>query len=212
MKGDSTFDAYYASQVPALTSRAKTEKLSQLALNALFDQIGPAFLITHSQGGSHGWLVADSRPGPIRGLIAIEPEGPPFVNEVIRATNDIARPYGLTINPIAYDPPVNDPVELNTVTVQSSDSNLSKCVLQIDPSRRLTNISGVPIMLVTSEAGYHAVYDYCTVEYLRQAGCSVEWLDLPTAGIHGNGHFMFMEKNNLEIAGRIESWIQSKSS
>ena len=38
---------------------------------------------------------------------------------------------------------------------------------------------------MTSEASYHAVYDYCTVAFMRQAGVGVEWLNLPEVGIHG---------------------------
>ena len=38
---------------------------------------------------------------------------------------------------------------------------------------------------MTSEASYHAVYDYCTVAYMTQAGVRVEWLNLPDVGIYG---------------------------
>ena len=202
------FDAFYAAQVPALTNRTQSERLSRLALTALFDKIGPAFLVTHSQGGPHGFTVADSRPDLIKGLISLEPEGPPFVNEVVRATGEVVRPYGVTTTPLVYDPPIVAPAELETVTIPPPNPGQSKCVQQADPPRRLVNISKVPILLVTSEAGYHAVYDYCTVKYLRQAGVSVDWLDLPTVGIKGNGHFMFMEKNNTQIAEKVEAWIK----
>ena len=63
-------------------------------------------------------------------------------------------------------------------------------------------------MFVTSEASYHAVYDHCTVTYLRQAGVEVEYLELGKAGIHGNGHFMFMEENNLRVAEEIKPWLE----
>lgn len=63
-------------------------------------------------------------------------------------------------------------------------------------------------MLVTSEAGYHAVHDYCTVEYLRQAGVKVEWADLAMEGVRGNGHFMMLEENSQEIAERVEGWVR----
>lgn len=211
MQGDPIFDAYYASQVPALTSKEQTERLSRSALTALFDKIGPAFLVTHSQGGPHGFTLADSRPGLVKGLISIEPEGPAFVNEVIGATGAVVRPYGITITPVAYDPPLASAAELARVTVAAKSAGQSKCVLQANPPRKLSNISKVAMLLVTSEAGYHSVYDYCTVEYLKQAGVGVDWLDLPTVGIKGNGHFMFMEKNNLDIAQKVEAWIVGKN-
>ena len=36
----------------------------------------------------------------------------------------------------------------------------------------------------------------------------VEWIKLGDIGIHGNGHFSFLEKNNLQIAAVVESWIK----
>jgi hypothetical protein len=33
------------------------------------------------------------------------------------------------------------------------------------------------------------------------------WLDLGKAGIHGNGHMMMLEKNNLQIADAMAKWI-----
>jgi hypothetical protein len=61
--------------------------------------------------------------------------------------------------------------------------------------------------VVTGEASFHAPYDYCTVEYLRQAGVEVEFADLGEECIHGNGHMFFMEKHNLEIAERVMRWL-----
>jgi hypothetical protein len=46
------------------------------------------------------------------------------------------------------------------------------------------------------------------VDYLTQAGVATEFLDLPKVGIRGNGHMMFMELNNLEIAERILAWVE----
>lgn len=57
--------------------------------------------------------------------------------------------------------------------------------------------------MVTSEAGYHSIYDTCSVEFLRDAGVSVDHVRLSDVGIHGNGHMMFMERNNLQIADQV---------
>ena len=48
---------------------------------ALFDKIGEAILVTHSQGGPYGWQIGDSRPDLVKAILAIEPEGPPFESE-----------------------------------------------------------------------------------------------------------------------------------
>jgi pimeloyl-ACP methyl ester carboxylesterase len=74
--GDPAFDQFYASQVPFL-GNAESEKLMQKAGAAHLDRIGPAILVTHSQGALFGWLIADSRPDLVKGIVALEPAGHP---------------------------------------------------------------------------------------------------------------------------------------
>jgi hypothetical protein len=62
-------------------------------------------------------------------------------------------------------------------------------------------------MIVTAEASYHSRYDHCTSQFLTQAGVANDFVPLAGRGIHGNGHMMMLEKNNLEIAGVIAEWI-----
>ena len=52
------------------------------------------------------------------------------------------------------------------------------------------------------------LYDHCTVKYLNQAGMKVEWMPLDKVGIHGNGHMVMIEKNNLAIAKVIDDWAK----
>lgn len=64
------------------------------------------------------------------------------------------------------------------------------------------------MLIVTSESGYHSVYDDCSATFLRDAGVKVDSVHLGNVGIKGNGHLMFMEKNNLDIVDRVvNSWI-----
>lgn len=151
----------------------------------------------------------------MKGILAIEPSGPPFEDKLLRPGP--ARPYGISYTPLTYDPPVADPtMDLPASTIHlppaTSRAGLTDYKLQADPARRLVNIAHVPIMVVTSESGYHAVYDFATVEYLRQAGVmDVEHLELAKEGIGGNGHFLFMEKNHLAVAERVEKWVKAVS-
>jgi len=168
-------------------------------------------MITHSQGGPLGFLVADARPSLVKALISLEPQGPPFEDRVITNSTAVTRPYGLTNIPITYDPLVVNPaVDLPRVTVPPTGPDLSECVLQASPPKKLINLVKIPQLVVTTEASFHAVYDYCTVLYLQQAGVDAEFLNLSQAGIHGNAHFLFLEKNNLEIAAKVEGWMRSK--
>lgn len=147
----------------------------------------------------------------MKAVVALEPEGPPFVNEVI--STGPARPYGITTLPIQYSPPVVNPaIDLVLETVLSVDANLSSCVQQQAPAKQLVNLSQFPVLMLTSEASYHAVYDYCTVNYMKQAGVQLTWLHLPDVGIRGNGHFSFMELNNLLIAPLVYEWMLTAAS
>jgi hypothetical protein len=45
---------------------------------------------------------------------------------------------------------------------------------------------------------------------IKAAGGSVEIVDLPQIGIKGNSHMVMMDKNNLEVAGLIQNWLEGK--
>jgi len=94
---------------------------------------------------------------------------------------------------------------------KSDGPDLVRCWVQASPARRLPNVSGVPILIVTSEASYHAPYDHCTSKYLTQGGVNNTFVRLPTVGIRGNGHMMMLEKNNLEIAAFLNGWLEKNA-
>ena len=196
------------SQLSSKPSQSEVQSMMQAAGATLLDKIGPAILITHSEGGPLGFIVADARPDLVKKLISVEPEGPPFKNRFPPGLT-VVRPYGLTVIPIAYDPAVTDASPLANKETESAGWDLSKCNLQASPARQLANLSKVPHLVVTGEASFHAMYDYCTVDFLQQGGAKVDYLNLSSYGIHGNAHFLFMELNNLDIAAMIEGWIQN---
>jgi pimeloyl-ACP methyl ester carboxylesterase len=45
---------------------------------------------------------------------------------------------------------------------------------------------------------------------IKAAGGSVDVIDLPQAGIKGNSHMIMMDKNNAEVAGLIQGWLERK--
>jgi hypothetical protein len=88
------------------------------------------------------------------------------------------------------------------------------CIFQANSPtlRQLSNFAPLPNLLVTSKASYHAPYDYCTVAFVKQAGCSnTKHLELPKDGICGNAHMMFLENNSDEIWERVDNWIKAAS-
>jgi len=205
-KGDPIFDQFFATQVESMTSAVETQTLIQAAGSALLDKIGPAIVVTHSQSGSFGWILADSRPKLVKAILAAEPNGPPFQNAVVN--EDKNRAWGMTDIPITYDTPAKSQGELATVREKAPDGpGLTACWKQADPPRKLPHLAGIPILIVTSESSNHAVYDHCTSKYLAQAGVPNTFWRLEEQGIHGNGHMMMLEKNSLEIAALLQKWI-----
>lgn len=205
-RGDPVFDQFYASQVQYIGANAVAEQLNREAVAALLDRIGPAIVMTHSQSGAFGWVIADARPRLVKAIVAAEPSGPPFFNTVFG--NVPARPWGITETAMTYDPPVSNPSQLAVIQQATADGpDLERCKLQGEPARRLATLQGIPILILVTESSYHAVYDHCTSKYLAQAGVPNSFVRLEQAGIHGNGHMLMIEKNNLEIADFINQWL-----
>ena len=213
--GDAVFDQFYASQVPAIQNFTLQQILNRDAIIALLDKIGPAILLTHSQSGAFGWPVGDSRPGLVKAIVAVEPNGPPFFDVENVAAPDWfrdaaaqARPWGITAAPLSYSPPAANASDLAIVRQEKADApGLSRCWTQKSPARTLPNLTKLPILIVTAEASYHSPYDHCTVKYLEQAGVHPVWIKLADVGIHGNGHMMMLDKNNIEIGGVLSRWL-----
>lgn len=213
--GDPVFDQFFASQVEDIRDVSVIEKLNRDAGVALLDKIGPAILLTHSQSGPFGWGIADSRPQLVKGILAVEPNGPPFHEASMIGAPDwfkdgaLARPWGITRGPITYSPAAPDPKDL-AMTQQTAPAGpeLVRCWLQGGPARQLPNLRGIPILIIVSEASYHAPYDHCTSLYLTQAGVKHEFVRLHEVGIRGNGHMMMLERNNLEVAALLAGWAR----
>ena len=212
--GDPTFDQFFAQVFPSLASFPRQQELNRDAGAALLDRIGPAILLTHSQSGTFGWLVADARPGLVKAIVALEPSGPPVHDNVPKGPPDwfddgpLTKPYGLTAPPLAYDPPLSRADDLKFVRDAAAPApDLARCWQQAEPARKLKNLQDVPVLVVQSEASYHAPFDYCTVSYLQKAGVPTTFLQLATVGIHGNNHMMMLEKNNAEIAAALDTWL-----
>ncbi|KAL7268389.1 hypothetical protein RUND412_008989 [Rhizina undulata] len=206
-RGDEVFDQFFAGTVQFLGNDTVAQYLTRDAIVKLLEKEGPMVLVTHSQGGLYGWPVADSVPHLVKGILAVEPGGPQFENKVLGSGS--ARAWGLTDIPMTYEPPVSDPREIEKVRVKSTEVGRSDCLLQKEPARVWPRLRDIPVAVVTSEASYHAVYDHCIVGFLKQVGIrSVDSIRLEELGVRGNGHMMMLEKNNLEVAQVLDSWVE----
>jgi pimeloyl-ACP methyl ester carboxylesterase len=215
LMGDPVFDEFAKTQVQFLGGGgpASQDELSRDAFIALLDMIkSPVIILSHSQGGTVGWLMADARPSQVKGIVTVEPAAPPIkgVDTAKVAYGAVGGlTWGIASDPVHYDPPVKDPSELEVVLEEKSDipGDVVPCYLQKEPARKLVNLEKIPVVYLSAEGGYHRVFDHCLAKWLNQAGVKTQFVRLEDVGIHGNGHEMMLEKNSDEIAKFIGGWL-----
>lgn len=204
---DPVFRQFAAAQVEYLADNKKTQELVLEAGRELLETTGPAVLLTHSQGGPFGWLMADRFPGLVKGIVAVEPFGPPFSND---PSVPEAKNYGLAELPLGYGPPVDEARELELEWLEGDGKGRKGGWILKEPAPQLPNLKGIPILILTGEASYHAGYDHLTSRVLSQCGVEHDFVRLEDVGIHGNGHMMMLERNSLEIAEWICRWLERR--
>jgi len=204
--GEFAYDQFLASQVANMPSGTQALTLTTTAVAELLNRIGPAVIVTHSMSGPTSWMIPQAAPGKVKAIVAVEPGGPSGLNAAAAPANAC----GLTPVCLNFDPAVSGPADLGLVSVPPPSPELRNCWLQTEPAHTLPWLNGTPIVIVTGEASYHATYDYCTSRFLTQAAVDHDFVYLPTVGIHGNGHMMMLELNNLDIAAFIQGWVLSK--
>ncbi|MEQ1885378.1 MAG: alpha/beta fold hydrolase [Bryobacteraceae bacterium] len=215
LMGDPIFDDFARGQVQFLGGGgpASQDELSRDAFIALLDAIkSPVILVTHSQGGTPGWLVADARPNQVKAIVTLEPAAPPIksVNQAtLQYNNGGGLAWGVSNAKITYDPPVTDPAQLNPVLEEKSDipGDVVACYVQKEPAHKLVNLMKIPVVYLSSEGGYHRIYDPCLAKWLNQAGVKTQFVRMEDVGLKGNGHQMMQEKNSDDIAKWIDQWI-----
>jgi len=208
--GDPIFDAFTKTQVQFLAG-ARQETLTRDANVALVDAIGtPVILLTHSQGGAFGWLIADARPNAVKAIVTVEPAAPPIKGvdaAKVAYTDGGGLSWGVANSAIAYDPPIASASELKTELDGRAEPGKVACYVQQEPARKLKNLQNVPVLFLNGEGGYHRVYDHCLAKWLTQAGVATEYIEMEKAGLTGNGHMMMLEKNSADIASYIGRWL-----
>ena len=88
--------------------------------------------------------------------------------------------------------------------------DLPRCWRQQEPAHKLINFKNIPTLQMSAEASFGAPTAHCNAAFLKQAGVPVDFTRLADIGIHGNGHFLMLEKNNLEIAAVIADWLDRR--
>jgi pimeloyl-ACP methyl ester carboxylesterase len=217
MIGDPIFDQFAAEMHPDWDDRTAREAFNRDAIVALLEKIGPAILEPHSQSGMYVWAAANARPDLVKAILAVEAGSSSFGDfKFVGAPNwfengSMSKPWGLTRTPMKYAPPVTDPKEIATRQQDKPDRpDVVRCWLQQEPARQLTALKGIPILIMSMEASFDAPMAHCASLFLRQAGVANDFVRAADLGIHGNGHFFMLEKNNLQVAAAVANWLRKR--
>ena len=180
----------YFRQMAPNTGPFDAEVLSD-AVSALFDKIGPAILVTHSQGGGPGWLTAIKNRN-VRAVVSYEP-GSGFVFP----TGEVPPPM----------PSANGPLEATGVPL-SDFLQLTKIPIVIYYG---DNIPAQP-MPVPSQDQWRVRLAMARLwaAAVNRRGGDVTVVHLPEIGIRGNTHFPFSDLNNLQIADLLSEFLRKK--
>src|SRR5690242_1777362 len=97
-----------------------------------------------------------------------------------------------------------------------------KALVAVEPTlggdkNKVSTIKSSPVLFVIGDnAKDHPRWskiragDVAYADTLKAAGGSVDFVDLPDAGIKGNSHMMMMDKNSDQIAELINKWLATK--
>jgi len=161
------------------------------AVVALFDKIGPAVLITHSQGGGPGWRTA-IKSRNVKAVVSYEP-GSNF------------------IFPEGEVPPA----------MPSADGSLEATSAPLWEFMQLTKIpivifygDNIPDTPTANRAqdGWRVRLAMARLwaDAVNLHGGDATVVHLPETGIRGNTHFPFSDLNNLAVADALSAFLQKK--
>lgn len=188
-QGPEALNQFFRSMTPN-TGPFDMEVVSD-GVSALFDQIGPGVLFTHSQGGGPGWLTAVKNP-KVKAIVAFEP-GSSFVF-----------PEG------EVPPPI--PSAFDTVAGASVPAAQFMALTKI-PILILygDNIPDRPVEMPAQDS-WRARLEMARkwADTVNKHGGQVTLVHLPEVGVRGNTHFPFSDLNNVQIADLVSTFLEEK--
>jgi pimeloyl-ACP methyl ester carboxylesterase len=158
---------------------------------ALFARIGPAILVTHSQGGGPGWLIAMKSPN-VRAVVAYEPG------------SNFMFPEGEVPAPMKS---AGDTLEALGVPL-SRFMQLTKIPIVIYYG---DNIPDQPVAAPNQDSWRtRLAMARLWADAVNRRGGSATVVHLPEMGIRGNTHFAFSDLNNLQVADELSRFLREK--
>lgn len=162
------------------------------AYAALFDKIGPAIFVTHSQGGPVGWNTL-RKTDNIRAIVAYEPGGEvPFPAGQMPEDGKVATLSGQT-----------EGVEVPMDVFQK----YTKIPIIIYYGDNLPTTDERPELYEWTRR-LHLMRQWA--EIVNANGGDATVIHLPEIGLHGNTHFPFSDLNNVAVADHLSQWLHAK--
>ncbi len=167
-------------------------EVSAAAVSALFDRIGPAILVTHSQSGGLGWRTAIKNRN-VRAIVSYEPaSGFLFPEGETPATvpygrGGIARPLGV---------PLADFMLLTKIPIVMYYGDNIPEEPVVEPGRDQWR-AFIGLARLWRDA-------------VNRHGGDVTLVHLPEKGIRGNTHFPMSDLNNVQIADLLSQYLAEK--
>lgn len=163
------------------------------AYAALFNKIGPAVFITHSQGGPVGWnTVLKTRN--IKGIVSFEPGGSiPFPEGQVPEEGKV-----LTLSRKIEG--VKVPME--------TFMEYTKIPIVVYFGDNLPETDERPELYEWTRR-LHLMRKWAAM--LNDLGGDVTVIHLPEIGLHGNTHFPMSDLNNVEVADHLSQWLHKKN-
>ena len=166
------------------------------AVAALFDKIGAAVLLTHSQSGRYGWLTR-IKSHNVKAIVSYEPSTFTFPNDAL--------PSETTTTANTQVKSLNEPI----VVTPQEFAELTKVPIQIiygDNIERTTPspIFGVELWRVVTQRAQQFV------DLVNKRGGHATLVYLPDVGLKGNTHFPFSDLNNIQVAGLLSKYLKQQ--
>ncbi|HYM76038.1 MAG TPA: alpha/beta fold hydrolase [Candidatus Dormibacteraeota bacterium] len=161
------------------------------ACAALFNQIGPAVFVTHSQGGGLGWATA-VKSSNVRAIVSYEP-GSGFLFPEGEVPEPLPSSGGTLV---AIGVPTAEFIKLTKIPI---------IIFYGDniPEKPTENPGqdGWRIRLEMARKWRDTV---------NRHGGDVKVVHLPEIGVHGNTHFPFSDLNNQDVADLMSKFLSEK--
>lgn len=192
-----TIDQFFRQQTPDTGEEPRTAEYIRSmghTVGELFQQTGPAILITHSNSGKYGWATAMAQPDLVKAIVAYEPGL--YIFPEGEKQEDIPRGE---LHVGAMDTPMVPLEEFKTLT------RMPIMVVFGD------NIATSPSTVFNTEVWRSSsLRGRQFVEAVNRHGGDARIVFLPDLGMKGNTHIPFADLNNVQVADQLEAWLKEK--